>query len=265
MLRVFTAFSGYDSQCLALNRIGINYDLIGWSEIDKYAIQAHNALFPQWAKLNYGDISKINWSQVPDFDLFTYSSPCQDFSQAGLQRGGEKGSGTRSSLLWECERAIREKRPKYLLFENVKALTSKKFINVFLQWEHTLERYGYANFAQVLNAKDYGVPQNRERVFMVSILNGNPFSFQFPEPQKLKKRLIDVLEDDVDEKYYLHDVAIDTNGAQEGSCKNIGLLIGNGYERRYEQTRRVYDPIGASPTIHTAQGGGTGIKIIVRD
>lgn len=90
MLRVFTTFSGYDSQCLALNRLGIEYDLVGWSEIDKYAIQAHNALFPQYADRNYGDITKIDWNSVPDFDLLTYSSPCQDFSQAGLQRGGAR-------------------------------------------------------------------------------------------------------------------------------------------------------------------------------
>jgi len=86
-LRVFTAFSGYDSQCMALDRIGLPYDLVGWSEIDKYAIAAHNAIYPQFTERNYGDISQIDWSQVPDFDLFTYSSPCQDFSAAGLQRG----------------------------------------------------------------------------------------------------------------------------------------------------------------------------------
>ena len=207
MIKVFTAFSGYDSQCLALNRIGIDYDLVGWSEIDKYAIQAHNALFPQWANRNYGDISTIDWRNVPDFDLFTYSSPCQDFSQAGKQKGGTKGSGTRSSLLWECERAIREKRPKYLLFENVKALTTKKFLPLFHNWQHTLENYGYTNFAQVLNAKDYGVPQNRERVYMVSIYNADRF-FQFPEPQPLKTKLADLLEPQVDEKYYINDVQI---------------------------------------------------------
>lgn len=89
-LKVFTAFSGYDSQCMALDKLGIDYELVGWSEIDKYAIQAHNAIYPQWADRNYGDISKINWDEVPDFDLFTYSSPCQDFSNAGLQRGGLK-------------------------------------------------------------------------------------------------------------------------------------------------------------------------------
>ena len=87
-IQIFTAFSGYDSQCMALDRIGLPYDLVGWSEIDKYAIAAHNAVYPQFAERNYGDISQIDWSQVPDFDLFTYSSPCQDFSVAGLQRGG---------------------------------------------------------------------------------------------------------------------------------------------------------------------------------
>ena len=97
MIKVFTAFSGYDSQCLALNRLGIDYELVGWSEIDKYAIKAHDALFPQWAERNYGDISKVDWAQVPDFALFTYSSPCQDFSQAGLQRGG--GKRQRNSLI----------------------------------------------------------------------------------------------------------------------------------------------------------------------
>ncbi len=201
-LLVFTAFSGYDSQCMALDRIGIDYELVGWSEIDKYAIAAHNAVYPQYAGSNYGDISRIDWAQVPDFDLFTYSSPCQDFSAAGLQRGGTKGSGTRSSLLWECERAIAAKRPKYLLFENVAALVSQKFIRLFNEWQLLLERMGYTNFTQVLNAKDYGVPQNRERVFMVSILDFEQ-PYYFPKPAPLTKRLKDVLEDNIPEEYNL--------------------------------------------------------------
>ena len=227
MIRVFTAFSGYDSQCLALNVLmweranqietlglkGVHiepfvYELVGWSEIDKYAIKAHNALFPQWSDRNYGDISTIDWAQVPDFDLFTYSSPCQDFSQAGKQAGAERGSGTRSSLLWECERAIEAKRPKYLLFENVAAVASKKFVKLFNEWQLTLERLGYTNFTQILNAKTHGyptpVPQNRERIFMVSILNCQA-PFFFPDAQPLTTRLADVLETDVDEKYYLKD------------------------------------------------------------
>ena len=205
-LRVFTAFSGYDSQCLALNRLGIDYDLVGWSEIDPAAIKAHNALFPQYEERNYGDISKIDWSQVPDFDLFTYSSPCTDFSNAGQQAGGEEGSGTRSSLLWECRKTILAKKPKYLLFENVKALVSEKFLYLFEKWCKELESYGYANYYQVLNSKDYGVPQSRERIFMVSILKTDdepdPY-YEFPRPVPLTKCVEDILEDNVPEKYYM--------------------------------------------------------------
>ena len=208
-LKVFTAFSGYDRQCMALDRLhrhnpDFNYELVGWAEIDKYAIQAHNAVYPQWADRNYGDISRIDWQQVPDFDLFTYSSPCQDFSQAGKQAGGTEGSGTRSSLLWECRRAILAKKPKYLLMENVAALVSQKFIRLFNAWQLELESYGYRNFAKVLNAKDYGVPQNRERIFMVSILDESA-RYEFPQPMPLTLRLKDVLEDKVDERYYLRE------------------------------------------------------------
>lgn len=227
-IRVFTAFSGYDSQCLSLDRLkkkypDFDYELVGWSEIDKYAIQAHNAIYPQWADRNYGDISKINWDEVPDFDLFTYSSPCQDFSNAGLQRGGEEGSGTRSSLLWECRRAIVAKKPKFLLMENVAALVSQKFIKTFNKWQEELARYGYTNFAQVLNAKDYGIPQNRERIFLVSVL-GEAW-YNFPQPFKLEKRLKDVLETNVDEKYYLSDKAIRgfENRAQIANEKGNGF------------------------------------------
>lgn len=212
-IRVFTAFSGYDSQCLALDRLKrdfptFDYELVGWAEIDKYAIQAHNALYPQWADRNYGDISKIDWAQVPDFDLFTYSSPCQDFSNVGKQAGGTEGSGTRSSLLWECRRAIVAKRPKYLLLENVAALVSKKFLPLFNKWQAELEGYGYRNFVQVLNAKDYGVLQNRQRVFLVSILDPDA-TYHFPEKMTLDKRLKDVLEQNVDERYYLSDKMLD--------------------------------------------------------
>lgn len=121
-----------------------------------------------------------------------------------MQRGGAEGSGTRSSLLWECRKAILAKKPKYVVFENVKALVSAKFLPYFKKWQSELQSYGYQNFAQVLNAKDYGVPQNRERIFMISILDREA-SYHFPEPFKLEKRLKDVLEQNVDEKYYLSD------------------------------------------------------------
>lgn len=202
-LKVFTAFSGYDSQCMALDRLGIGYDLVGWSEIDKYAIQAHNAVYPQYRDRNFGDICHIDWAKVPDFDLFTYSFPCTDISTAGKQAGLKKGSGTRSSLLWECEKAIENKMPKYLLMENVKALVSKKFINHFNEWVSYLQSIGYSNFWKLINAKDYGVPQNRERVFMISILGVNEY-YEFPRTFKLKKRLKDVLENNIEDYYMKH-------------------------------------------------------------
>lgn len=133
---------------------------------------------------------------------------CTDISGAGQQKGLEEGSNTRSSLLWECRKAIEAKNPKYLLMENVKALTQKKFLPYLKKWQKELESYGYENFTQVLNACDYGVPQNRERVFMVSIRNDVSFDYHFPDKVKLVKKLVDVLEDDVDDRYYLSDEAV---------------------------------------------------------
>lgn len=213
-IRVFEAFAGYGSQSLALERLKktfpeFDYEVVGISEIDKYALTAYEALHGHCP--NYGDISKIDWNQVPDFDLFTYSFPCTDISSAGKQLGLKEGSGTRSSLLWECQRAIEIKRPKHLLMENVKALVSEKFLPYFLDWERYLRSLGYMNYSEVLNAKDYGVPQNRERIFMVSTLETE--TYHFPKPFKLELRLKDVLEQDVPDKYYLSEKAI--NGFTE--------------------------------------------------
>jgi len=127
---------------------------------------------------------------------------CQDFSNAGKQAGGEEGSGTRSSLLWEVRKAVIAKRPKYLMMENVKSLVSAKFLPLFQKWEQELASYGYSNYCKVLNAKDYGIPQNRERIFVVSILDEGR-GFDFGDPFELKLRLKDMLEEKVDEKYYL--------------------------------------------------------------
>lgn len=212
MLNVITLFSGYDSQCLALNRLGLPYDLVAWAEIDKHACTAHDALFPQFKGRNVGDVSRVDWAewhrQHPQpIDLLTYSSPCQDFSSAGLQRGGEEGSGTRSGLLWETERAVSELRPRHLVFENVGGLVSDKFIDLFQRWQVRLGGYGYTNFAQLMNAKDYGVPQNRLRIFMVSILDC-PRAYYFPQPFRLERRLKDVLEQNVAERYYLSDESV---------------------------------------------------------
>lgn len=219
-IKVFTAFSGYDSQCMALRNIGVPYKVVGWAEIDKYAIQAHDVIFPNEADKNFGNVTKIDWENVPDFDLFTYSFPCQDISGAGKQKGLDKDSDTRSSLLWECEKAIKAKRPKYLLMENVKNLVSKKFINHFLEWDNLLRGLGYTNFSQVLNAKHYGVPQNRERVFMISVL-GDAW-YNFPQKIRLTKCIRDILEDNVPEKYYLSQTLIDGFIEHERKAKEKG-------------------------------------------
>ena len=213
-ITVFTAFSGYDSQCMALERLkekypNFDYELVGWSDIDPYAIRLHDANFPEAKGLNYGDISTIDWKKVREFDLFTYSFPCQSISSAGRQAGLEEGSGTVSSLLWECRKAIEVKRPKYALMENVKALMQKKFLPYFHKWQEELEAYGYNNYTRVMNAADYGVPQNRERVFMLSIRKDvDDHTFTFPEPEELKTRLVDILEENVPDRYYLSEEAV---------------------------------------------------------
>ena len=150
----------------------------------------------------FGDVSLLSPSELPDVDFITYSFPCTDISVAGQQKGIRKGQ-TRSGLLYECEKIIEEKRPKYLLMENVKNLVGKKFKEQFDEWLYYLESLGYTNYWQVLNAKDYGVPQNRERVFAVSILNDEDKSYAFPQKQQLNICLKDILESQVEEKYYL--------------------------------------------------------------
>ncbi len=186
-----------------------DYELVAWCEIDPSAIKAHNALFPQWVDRNLGDICKIDPAEVPDSDCLTYSFPCTNLSQAGKQEGFTKGSGTASSLLWECEKIIRAKRPQYLLMENVKALTQKKFMPEFQKWIDTLSDLGYDNYWQVLNAKDFGVPQNRERVFMVSILSHDGEGrrlYNFPQPMPLTKSVEDCMTpaEAVGEDYFIN-------------------------------------------------------------
>lgn len=230
-LRVVTAFSGYDSQCMALDRLQavsqerFRYGLVAWSETDRFVIQAHNAVYPQYADRNLGDIAKIDWRRVPDFDLFTYSFPCTDISCAGLQKGLSENSGTRSGLLWECRKVIDEKRPRFLLMENVEALVQKKFVSEFRKWQDCLTANGYTNFWRVLNAKDYGVPQNRPRVFMVSILDKNVV-YHFPRPFPLKLRIKDIIEQNVDGCYYLKEERL--AGLRLSTLKELNN--GNGFK-----------------------------------
>ena len=202
-LRVLSLFSGIGAFEMALRNIEIDYELVNFCENDKYAIKSYCAIHDVDENLNLGDITKISIENLPkDIDLITHGSPCQDFSVAGLQRGGDEGSETRSSLMWNTVEIIKYCKPKYVIWENVKNVLSKKHKHNFDKYLKTLELLGYTNYWKVLNAKDYGVPQNRERVFVVSIL-GEHKPYEFPKPIKLEKRLKDILEIEIDDKYYL--------------------------------------------------------------
>ena len=238
MIRVFEAFAGYGSQSIALRNLGIPHEVVAISEIDKYAIQAYEAI--HGPTLNLGDISKIDLKDIPSHDLFTYSFPCQDLSVAGKQSGLIKGQ-TRSGLLYECEKIIEYCRPKYLLLENVKNLVGKKFKADFDKWLEYLEGLGYTNYWQVLNAKDYGVPQNRERVFVVSIL-GEHKPYKFTDKIPLDKCIADILEDEVDEKYYLSE-EIQKRFRLTNQSKNIVGTTKPDF-RTIEQRDLVYDKNG---------------------
>lgn len=214
-----TTFSGYDSQLMAADVLrewhpDFRWTCKGWSDIDKYACQMHNLVFPQFADCALGDITKIDWHEVKrslqgrEVNLFTYSSPCQDISQAGKQMGLQEGSDTRSALLWRVADAVEVLRPKYLLQENVAALVSQKFMPDFQKWLDKLSSLGYVSRWARLNAKNYGVPQNRDRVFCLSMRRDVAFDYQFPEPFELRTRLEDVLEEEVSDRYFLKDDAV---------------------------------------------------------
>ena len=209
MIKYLSLFSGIGAFESALSNLGVNYEIVNYCEIDKYASKSYSAIHGVPETKNLWDITKVNVFNLPkpgEIDLVTYGFPCQDISLAGKQKGlfNEDGSLTRSGLFFDALKVIEYCKPKVAIAENVKNLTSKKFSKEFGIVLQSLEEAGYNNYWQVLNAKDYGIPQNRERVFIVSIRkdidNG---SFEFPKPFELELILKDMLEDQVDEKYYL--------------------------------------------------------------
>lgn len=202
-IKVLELFAGIGACSKALERLGIEHEIVDCVEIDKYAVKSFNAV--HGTDFEPQDITK--WDKDIQVDLIMHGSPCQDFSVAGKQAGGDEGSGTRSSLLYETLRIVDKLRPKYVIWENVKNLLSKKHIHNWDAYAESMREMGYTNYHQVLNAKNYGVPQNRERVFTVSILGEG--DFKFPEPIPLEKKLKDVLEKEVDEKYYISDAMMD--------------------------------------------------------
>lgn len=199
-IKIIELFAGVGSQAMALRNLRLDYEVVGISEIDKFAIKSYEAIHGEVH--NFGDISKIE--ELPYCDLLTYSFPCQDLSVAGKQKG--IGKGTRSGLLLEVERLLLKAKengtlPKYLLLENVKNLVGKKFIKDFERWLSFLNSLGYYSNWEVLNARDYSIPQNRERVFVVSSLEN--IHYVFPKKQEQKLKMKDLLEEYVPEKYYL--------------------------------------------------------------
>ena len=209
MLRYLSLFSGIGAFEKALTNLGVKYEVVNYCEIDKYASKSYSAIHGIPESKNLWDITKVNVFNLPkDIDLLTYGFPCQDISLAGKQKGmfNKDGTLTRSGLFFKALDVIEYVKPKIAIAENVKALTSKKFTEEFKTVLDSLEKAGYHNYWKVLNAKDYGIPQNRERVFIVSIRKDIDHNmFEFPKPYSLEKRLKDFLEPYVDEKYFLSD------------------------------------------------------------
>ena len=238
MIKVLELFGGIGACSKALERLGIDYEIADYVEIDKYAVKSFNAM--HGTDFEPQDICK--WDKDIDVDLIMHGSPCQDFSLAGLQAGGDEGSGTRSSLMYETVRIVKKLKPKYVIWENVKNVISKKHMHNFNNYLKQMGEIGYKSYYQVLNAKDYGIPQNRERVFTISIRNDIDKDFKFPPKKELKIRLKDLLEDKVDEKYYLSD-------------EQINYLEYGKYSASKVSTKIKQTDTGICSTLDTMQGG----------
>lgn len=305
-MNYLSLFSGIGAFEAAMKRIGMPYDVVGFSEIDKYAVRSYCAVHGIDEALNLGDITKIDVNHLPnDIDLITYGFPCQDISLAGKQKGlfNADGTQTRSGLFFEALRIIEATKPKVAIAENVKNLTGKKFKPQFELVLKSLEEAGYHNYWKVLNAKDYCIPQNRERVFIVSIRKDvDNYAFRFPSPFPLMYKLKDFLEDEVDEKFYLSEKCIkgfirhrerheakgtgfkwevrDTNGVASCLRANSSLAptdntisvssdikqVAQMYpDSGNPQAGRIYDSDGISPAMDTCSGGNRMPKVIIKE
>ena len=322
MLKIFEAFVGIGSVRIALDNLNIPYKSVGISEVDKWAIQAYDAIHNEQIKLtdvskekmlneinnkhiaynfstykseipknlndlkrlydahirskNYGDITLINPKELPDFDLFTFSPPCKNISIAGRQEGFDKNSDTQSALIWHCEKIIREKRPKYLIFENVKNIVGKNHIGNFLEWCKILEGYGYVNHWKILNASNFGLPQNRERCIMFSCLKEYDDGEELPEGNN-KKMVLNSILDNPEDKYIINiydskdklkldlcepinrNISILNDGNEYGRLIQLGMINKKGNQ----STRRVYASNGLCPTLNSMNGGNRQPKVVM--
>lgn len=259
-LKVLELFGGIRACSKALERLGIEYECVDYVEIDKYAVMSSNLIY----NTNFEPQDITNWDKDIEVDLIMHGSPCQDFSISGKQAGGDEGSGTRSSLMYETIRIVEKLKPKYVLWENVKNILSKNHKHNFDSYLVKMDHLGYRSYYQVLNAKDYGIPQNRERVFVISIRKDVDNGFKFPKPFELKLRLKDLLEDEVDKKYYLFgetDYVLPTDKTDE--LIKVATLKGGKWDKINESCRRVYSPKGVAPTLNICSGGNHHAKIVV--
>lgn len=198
-IRLLELFGGIGACTKAFERLGIDFEVADYVEIDKYAVKSYNAIHGT----NFEPQDVTQWDKDIEVDFIMHGSPCQDFSLAGKQGGGDEGSGTRSSLMYETVRIVAKLNPKWVLWENVKNVISPKHVHNFEKYLRKMESLGYWSYWQVLNAKDYGIPQNRERVFVLSVRTDVNRGFSFPDKKELTLRLKDMLEYNVDEKYFL--------------------------------------------------------------
>lgn len=198
-IKVLSLFSGIGAFEKALTNLKIPYELVGFSEIDKYAIESYSAIHGVDKNLNLGSVTDVDGSEFANVDLLTHGSPCQSFSVAGKQDGGDEGSETKSSLMWETVRVVSNLKPKVVIWENVRAVLGKKHKHNFDKYIEKMDELGYTSSYSQINSKEHNVAQNRPRVFVVSTLSGEEFNF--PVPTTLRKTLKDYLEPYVDEKY----------------------------------------------------------------
>lgn len=297
VIKYLSLFSGIGAFEKALKNNSIDYELVGFSEIDKYATKSYCAVHGVDESLNLGDVSKIDLDrlkEIGDIDLITHGSPCQDFSIAGRLAGGDKGSGTRSSLMWCTVDIVEAVKPKYVVWENVKNLLSAKNRHNFDGYLKIMDKLGYNSYYKILNAKNYGIPQNRERVFTISIRKDLGLNYEFPVEIELTKKLKDVLEKNVDEKYYLSDKLIaglianterqkakgngfafettDGDGVAKtvttrvGACRsgdNYIQVVGKLDIKGHDCVKRVYSGEGLAPTLTDMQGGNRQPKVLI--
>lgn len=227
-LKVFEAFAGIGAPRKALMNIGIDFEVIYTSEINNDAITAYKKLYGD--NKNLGDISKIDETSLDDFDLFVAGFPCQDISHNGKQLGMKKG--TRSALVWDALRIIEYKKPRYIVFENVKNLLNNKFEDDFKKIIKELEKIGYKVKYKLLNSKDFGVTQNRERVFIVGTLNGE---FDIPtNSNRSRIPLYDILIDDDCDNITFN---IKTKIMLESTNRNVHMAIPEEHNISYDKVK----------------------------